>query len=1470
MMEAELHDGRILEFPDGTDPAVIQETVKRVLSQSPQPGVRETTEETEVEETQAPSSVTQPITQQPQQQEPQEQPSFSMDDLDTDKEWIQDAATIYENEEGETWKGSKVALAEWLKNRHSEIGWDVTSIGSLALRSDEFDDDTKAAWVRSMDKYDNTDADTMSFFRALKNLGQDPTTLASLIGTAGIGTVGKVFGTKAAGVAAKFQMKEQLKKALLKRGLSEAAVKEVVEKGATKGLTKETLSGARKEAAKELGKVQGVTGAIATGAYSGVDNLARQKADINLGRSEEEEIDATEFVLSSGLGGALGFVGGRYIPKLTEKLGRKKALMKQEALDQAQAAMPVQVRETSAVLETMAPQSKAPSLAAQAQRELEVGGTIDIDAAGSRMATKVEREAVEIPKKPTEKKWAKMSLARQNAWNQRRKIAEEKRNNLSDEELIENFRASDIELKRSGPSSFRGTKLIDSTFDVVKTPEGRTLGQKLLAKVKRGFFDDAGLGDRFKQLRSRLDTAPAVMERNVMQQFNRLQSALDKEYIGGVSEVSTDFYKVMDDAFRGDANAINAVRSEAGEETVEALQGMRNQIQYIQKQLLDSGAIEKESDLFLKIQKSMDDTGNPELYVTRQFEVFDNPNYSKEFNARPDALTIKEQVGQYFKNQLRQRYDDYDEVHQQIAKTGRESLNNAQRQLLRDFEDPETGEIANRINRILTLNDEDDLTSVFSQWGKIGGRNPTKILTQRQDIPDEIKLLMGEYKNPFTNYANSAMKLFQTLETYNYEKELAKLIDEGELVGAGRKVAGDRNVALQSRIPDVRGVQGPLDPIKADSPFKQPLEDLFATSEVASAIKQGNEIAPIQFKPLQQYLLLQGHTRAAKTVWSPTAIARNFLGAGWMSMGAGYFRPGAIKGMTEVARGLASMSDGELQDQIEKGISLGYIQSGTDLGAFKGALRDAGDEAFWEFNSPLYKNKNAIVDKAKRLNTKAVKFYQSMDDMWKQFAFVNERMNYEQVLRDMDINPNKTVREFMGGSGKPVKISALDEYAAQQVNNHMQNYGGVPQFVRAARMAPAADFLAFTTEIIRTQKNIIKSAFRDMREGRAMMAKGELNDLGQLKGQAQAKAGERRLGAIIAAQSAAPALATTSALVTGIDQKEEGMPYTVRQAMAKFDPDFDQGASYIYLGKPENGKGKKINIDYINPWAKTQLPIRAAMDALNKGEYVDGKIDDAFDAAVLTPLADTFGLSMLFEAGSHIFQNVDEYGRPIFGETDTNLQKVGKGLATVWEAFEPGFVKTAKDIATSMNLEGKDYGVRKGKSGTRLYINDELAGLSGIKPKYYDINKSLRFQANDIKRNMADAGKIFSNTLQQMQPQTEEDIVGAYKEALEKQYAQATKMFDLITAAKSTGMKNSDIIKAITRGGLFPKGADKRILTNMVKRGVYIPEPPVRSDAFKYGIIIEKETGQEPPIRESLNKLQEVYKTYAGEITGER
>ena len=1457
MMEAELHDGRILEFPDGTDPAVIQETVKKVLSQSSQTGVRETTEETEIQETQTPSSVTQPVTPQQPQQE-QVQTSLEMDDLDTNKDWLKNAKTIYENEENETWKGDSKSLSDWFKNRHSEIGFDITSIGSLAYRADDFDDDTKKAWVDSMDMYENTDADTLSFFRALKNVALDPTTIGSVVATAGLGTIAKIGGTRAASLAAKFTMKEQLKKSLAKK-VGEETAKEFVEKGVTKGISKEVLKGARKEAAKNLGKAQLKTGAAGGAFYSGADNYSRQKADIKLRDKEDEDFDATQFVLSTGLGAAGGATLGRYLPKLGEKLGRKKALMKQEAFEKADMLPTVQIKETSTIIENLLPEEIVASRVNKAREELEVNGTVDINLQGKRTKTKAERDSIKVPKKTDKGYQTKREL----------------KDNLSEEEVIKEFGFQDFEVNKVGPNKFIGKKTIDTKVDVSNPEVGRTKFQERIAQIKRSIFDDSGLGDKFKALRSRFDVAPRVMEQNITRNFNRLQNALKKEHEG---EVSTELYETMDKAFRGDTEALDIVAERTGTETVSALKEMRNQIQSLQKRLLSSGAIKEGSDLQLKIQKSLDpNSDTPDLYVTRQFEVYDNPNYSREFDARPGSAKIKENAGKYIEGQLRKQYKDYDTVKKQIKNLGIKSLREEQLDLIKRFEGAD-GEVQNRINRILTFNDEQDVATFFSDWNPIKGKAASKILTKRESIPDEIRLLMGEYKNPFTNYANTAMKLNQTLANFDYEQGIAKLVEKNEIPNASRLPGGPRTVELGSRLPQVGGVNDPLKRIPVEgTDYTEPLKGIRATPEVASAIEMGNEIGRTQNKFLQQFLLLQGHTRSAKTVWSPTAIARNFLGAGWMSMGAGYLRPSALKGMANVARGLSNISDDKLQDEIEKGISLGYIQSGTDLGAFRGALKDASEESFWKMQSPLYREKNNIINRAKQLNTSAVKFYQSMDDMWKQFAFLNEKQNYRKVLEDQGINPDEviTTRTFRGGSGKNIKITRLDEYAAEQVNNHMQNYGGVPQFVRRARLFPIADFLAFTTEIIRTQKNIIKNSFKDMREGRAMMAKGERDAQGQLKGKAQLAVGQRRLGSMIAAQSVAPALGATSAVVTGLDEKvklEDGKeaPYTIREGMAKFDPDFDQGASYIYLGKPKDGKGKKINIDYINPWAKTQQPLKAAIAAYNQGEYVDGVVDDVFDAAIINPLKETFGVSMLGEAAANIFQNVDQFGRPITGKTDTRLEKIGKNISVLAQAFEPGFVKTGRDLMTSMNLEGQDFGVRKGRSGRRLYLNDELAGLTGVKPKYYDINKALRYKVNDVIGNMSEAGKIFSNAVAQMQPQTEDEIVNAYSESLEKQYAQATKLFEVISAAKSTGMNNADIYKAMTSGGFFPKGMSNETLQNMIKKGVYIPKPPIRSDVLKYQEIIKRETEQEPKFKDAKDRLIEVYKSYVGETTGER
>ena len=97
-----------------------------------------------------------------------------------------------------------------------------------------------------------------------------------------------------------------------------------------------------------------------------------------------------------------------------------------------------------------------------------------------------------------------------------------------------------------------------------------------------------------------------------------------------------------------------------------------------------------------------------------------------------------------------------------------------------------------------------------------------------------------------------------------------------------------------------------------------------------------------------------------------------------------------------------------------------------------------------------------------------------MDDMWKQYAFLNEKGTYRQVLADKGIDPDRVVRTFNTGDGKLVRITELDEYAANEVAKHMQNYAGVPQFVRTARLLPAADFLPSPQRLYGLKKILLR------------------------------------------------------------------------------------------------------------------------------------------------------------------------------------------------------------------------------------------------------------------------------------------------------------------------------------------------------------------------------------------------------------
>ena len=264
---------------------------------------------------------------------------YTMDSLETNDEWNKHANTIYKHESGgkeysADEEGFKSA-ADWLKNRHSELGVDLTSLAATAFDAKNMSEATKDAWFNTMEMYENTEGDLGSFLRGLKNFGQDPITIASLISTFGIGTVAKAMGGKAVSVAARFQFKEQLKKQLAKAGVKDEMIESAIKHGGNKEVSKQLMTEARKKAATKVGIAQSSTGGISGAGYMGADKYARQELEGNLDMYDKDGRlikdmpalqRATEVGKAAFFGGTLGTFLGGLAPKGIEALTRTKAI----------------------------------------------------------------------------------------------------------------------------------------------------------------------------------------------------------------------------------------------------------------------------------------------------------------------------------------------------------------------------------------------------------------------------------------------------------------------------------------------------------------------------------------------------------------------------------------------------------------------------------------------------------------------------------------------------------------------------------------------------------------------------------------------------------------------------------------------------------------------------------------------------------------------------------------------------------------------------------------------------------------------------------------------------------------------------------------------------------------------------------------------------------------------------------------
>ena len=1417
--------------------------------------------------------------------------SITTTDLLTDRDWINASKQIYKNQTGKEWVGPDVKAAEWGIGNTADFEYDITKTIGVAAKSKNFDLATANAWDTLLTKYGQLGVTWGGTGRALRYMATDPTFLPSVFAGFGLGKLSSLAGQKGAKVAAKFAIKEAIKKAR-KEALAKATKQKL--KGTVK---KEFVANAIQQAKKNVAKNVGLAVGTEAGIYGGVGDYAYQVANVNLDR--QDSVNVGQSILMGGLTAGAGGLLGWGIPTLTRTLNKSKLDVQAKPFDEIfNAREEARIAKIQSKEKAVSASTKAATIIAKeavkrnpGARVLSYGsgavdkktGTIkevvELQKSGAKVdAYDLEPNMVDIKTKSYKEQYNPNALYEKydvinasnvfknlgikNPVNTARRIVDQIANSLDDNGIavlnsVKKGKINNKTLKNILDEKFEVVIPEGNTFKVSKpfekvttelTEEGvkKTGKNKALLFFKKNFYSDAGAGETISHGRRIQKSIEKVTAQKIKNNLAILQRSLTKAGYGKLSQISPRLMSQLTAGLEGRTWKLDGV----DKNVVDSIAMLRRSLDDAQQELVDRGVVKDKSKLKNKIEiskGSSEQRTQLQAYVNTSYGLFDDPNYKVSVKARDAG---RKYFIDLFKSKGKENkaYQSAKLVEADPDKT----LNAAQTKVIDKYEGQD-GIIEGLINQ-LTLKEGDEfvghLSNILNNTKGAIGQKAIKILQKQKNLDAPIRGLLGEVTDVGSRYMNSLTKLNKIRANWEYGNAIREAAGEGS------------ELVKESRSP--RGLYAkPVSELVSDPDFEgldRPLKDLWTTAEFADIIEQSTELAmPVQGL-YKNFLLAKAATQIAKTAYSIASIARNFVGAGMQALGNGYINPRLLAEATTAFKALGTMPKVEARAEIERLTLLGILDTDVRAQAMIELSKDI-DSNFFTQGLKKY------APKLGEVNRKVLDVYQSADNYWKWFAYLNEKGRYRQVLKDQGKNPDEIIRSFTI-EGQKKDITLLDEYAAKMVRENMHNYGETSRVVKLARRAPLADFIAFKTEMMRTSKNIIKNGIKDLREGAAMMRRGE-REVGtnKLKGSAQFRAGMIRMGGATGAVVGTGAASAATADYFGLNDLVLGTPWTKKEALEEFDASFNKGSEWLYLSDMEDGKGLRINMSYTDPWAIFKNPILAVVRAFQTGDDPDIAFDNAFNQ-VVSDFTEAVGPSILSSAIIDIVKGTDKYGRAITKDEGMTQNNINRALR-FWEAFEPGTMRNVRKIIQSGTRGGMT------SSGFEKDWRKEVGALTGVTVEKYDVNKSLPFKVMAAAKELNSSDSEYKKAFRNYRGENPETFIDLYIQAQDKKFRAAQDMWKTVQAAKATGMSNGDIYKSITNGGLFPKSFSKQFIRTLIEDGSFIPDKPENDTLRKWTYLIKNVNKEAAagmtPVRDNLWDLYKGYRnksltTYEQEV----
>lgn len=672
---------------------------------------------------------------------------------------------------------------------------------------------------------------------------------------------------------------------------------------------------------------------------------------------------------------------------------------------------------------------------------------------------------------------------------------------------------------------------------------------------------------------------------------------------------------------------------EVNEDVRSIVTQMREMIDSLSRKLLNDPTISEENKEIIK-----SNLGN---YLNRAYKIYDNNNW-------------RSQVQMGLQNDILNSAKDY--LRGQIK---RENPGFSEAQVENDVE------LA--VQEILRGKEG-------SKWlfgTEVQGKN-LKILTQKKQIPLQIRALMGEYTDVAQAFAKTIINL-------------------SSLTNTGQMLRDLTAVGLQTGILKTKDQRTPEFnyQIKGDgSKAFEEIAGLYTTKEIADQFNEMTEQKPVP-TGLALWYKIMSLNKYGKTILSPQTHAVNFFSNVGFAFVNGY---GNVQELSKAYEAFKNLTRGKKfnRELYNKYIRLGLIDKSVGLSEAKELFSDETFENAVLRN--IDKKGNNILSKINSTLKKGFKKmfenpYQAEDDFWKIYAFENEKIRYSNSLY------NKKPSDLT-----ETELSEVEKIAAENVKKVLPSYDQIPDGIKKLRSIPiVGSFVSFQYESYRTALNTIKLGMSELKDPKLR------------------EAGAKRVGGSITYVAARNALLGYFGKAAGIgiagivgSLKAEDDEKEKKRLMKRYLFEWQKESDILPLDI-KDGKFSFIDISGSDPHGAINKTINGMTDA----ESVGDAAIIGFTESTIKPF---FGGEMTAILLAEVLSNKTSKGGQIYNDGDPDDVKYEKQVEYIMKQAKPSFFRQYDKII---------------ESDEKLSTAGQMA--VGLKKYNLDINKQFGYKASSFK-----------------------------------------------------------------------------------------------------------------------------------------